>query len=274
MIGSAGRVYLECAVLLTLGFVALWAARRAWMAAGGRGHARAWLRWAWIVLMTTLILPPAARVLPDGVFHAFGWSAGAAPEETVACCGAPGRGTLGAASERPLAFGVPRKVASALPVGGAIALAVLGAAALAAALVRYRALRRHLRALPAMRTLGRVRLCVSDTSGVPYAARTARQAFVVVPTEAVADWPRLRLVVAHELQHHRQGDTVWVHALAALRTAFAWLPAAHGWGRFLSELQEMACDEAVLRRRPARAQAYARAIVRAAANGRGRVWAP
>jgi membrane-bound lytic murein transglycosylase D len=270
----AGRLYLECAGLLTLGFVVLWALRRAWLWNGGAGSARAWLRSAQAVLVAGLVLPPATRALPDALFPASVFSrspgSGLAPAS-----GAPrARGDLGGREGDPSALVPPSVFAAALPRHASWGVAVAAAVALAFGLQRYRSLRKHLGGLPVMRRSGRVWICVSDAAGIPYSARTLRRAFVVVPTDSLADWARLRLFVAHELQHHRQGDTMWVHGLAAVRTAFAWLPAAYGWNRLLSELQEIACDEAVLRRRPAIAPRYAQAILRAATGVRGRLLVP
>ena len=264
---SVARVYLECAGLITLAYAALWSARRAWLWWGGAGSPRAWLRAAQAVLAAALVLPPATRALPD-VFFALsvvprGTVSGLWPASRLAPLG-PG---LPSSAGDPLVEAAPRPPAPALSHWVGLAVAAAMAVALAVGLRRYRALRRHLAGLPVIRRLGRVRLCVSDADGIPYSARTWRGAFVVVPTDSLADWPRLRLIVAHEIQHHRQGDTLWVHGLAALRAAFPWLPTAYAWSGFLSELEEMACDEAVVRRRPHSAERYARAIL-AAASGR------
>jgi membrane-bound lytic murein transglycosylase D len=264
---SLGRVYLECAGLLTIGYATLWATRRVWLWSGGAGSSRAWLRAARAVLAAALLLPPATRALPDGLFALSVFPRGTVAGLWPAPRLAPAGERLPSSADDSRIAATPRAQGPALSSSVGLAVGMAMAIALAVASWRYRSLRRHLGGLPIVRRLGRVRLCACDATGIPYSARTWRRAFVVVPTESLADWPPLRLIVAHELQHHRQGDTLWVHGLAALRTAFPWLPTAYAWGRFLSELEEMACDEAVVRRRPGSAAGYARAIL-AAASGR------
>jgi hypothetical protein len=90
-----------------------------------------------------------------------------------------------------------------------------------------------------------------------------------VPTGLVADWRRLRWLVAHELQHHRQRDTRWVYLWHAVEAVQFWNPAVYLWRRFLGGLQELACDEAVATRPGVSAAAYARCLLWAAAGVAG-----
>ncbi len=268
------RFYAECAVLLTLGHLALWGARRLAKAAGRSSGARSWLGSAQLVVAAALVLPLATRALPDEVLPSsvfgerplHGLWAGADPALFSVTGSVAGRAAKVAASHPISAIDWTRLFAAAT--------ALFLASSVVASVCRYLRLRRHLRALPLVRRLGRVRVCASDTTAVPYSARTVARAFVVVPTDLLADWARLRLILAHELQHHRQGDTLSVHLSEAVRHAFAWLPAAHGWSHLLSELQESACDEAVLRRWPHRAREYAGEIVRLAGQHEGKVLLP
>jgi hypothetical protein len=133
-------------------------------------------------------------------------------------------------------------------------------------------LARHLRRLPVLRRSGRVSLRVCDDASVPYAAAWGRRACIVIPQGLLVDWPRLRLVVAHEAQHVRARDVAWSWLLEALRCAYAWHPLLHAWTRSLDEAQEMACDAAAGRR--ARPAAYAEALVWAAAQADGPATVP
>ena len=116
-----------------------------------------------------------------------------------------------------------------------------------------------------MRRLGRVTVCASDLAAVPYAARARGRAFVVVPSDRLTDLPALRVLVAHELQHHRHRDLHVVRALEALRACFPWHPIVSTWARLVAELQEMACDAAVLQRGRVDRRAYVELLVSAAA---------
>ncbi len=70
--------------------------------------------------------------------------------------------------------------------------------------------------------------------------------------------------MAHELQHHRHHDTQWVYAMWCLRLICIVNPAIHLWNRWLSEIQEFACDETLVDQNKVESQAYARCLVEVA----------
>src|SRR4051812_12970863 len=80
----------------------------------------------------------------------------------------------------------PSAVPAALGVGVA-GLAATALFSLATLMVRRRRLGRHCRELPVVKRVGRVRLCASDRAPVPFAARFAGVAFIVVPTALWTD---------------------------------------------------------------------------------------
>lgn len=140
---------------------------------------------------------------------------------------------------------------------------ILAALALAAAakLDRdFRALSRQRRQAFPLRQIGRVKIYAHETLAVPFSFRSLSQAEVFLPAGLLTHPENLRLALKHELQHHRQGDTLWAYAFYALRTLCAPNPAAHFWARSLNEIQEFACDEAVLGQRKVNSQAYARCL--------------
>ncbi len=113
---------------------------------------------------------------------------------------------------------------------------------------RLRDLRALLRESVPLRRLGRVSIVVSDRTRVPFSTSVLGRAHVVLPVELLEDAAVLRVTLRHELQHYRRSDPLWAIALELFRVLFFWHPAARGWVRLLSDLQEFSCDEALVRR--------------------------
>lgn len=99
---------------------------------------------------------------------------------------------------------------------------------------------------------------------VPFSFWTPNNASVIVPANFLEKPKDLRIAIAHELQHHRQRDTVWIYVLWVLRVACVFNPVIHLWSRRILEIQEFACDEALLGQRKVDSQAYARCLVEVA----------
>jgi thiol-disulfide isomerase/thioredoxin len=109
-------------------------------------------------------------------------------------------------------------------------------------------LRRILRDSIVLRSIGRVRIVVSDAVTVPFSTSLFGKAHVVLPTVLLGEMSMLRIALRHELEHHRRRDPVWAIALELFRVFFFWHPVARAWVREISDLQELACDEALVRR--------------------------
>lgn len=113
---------------------------------------------------------------------------------------------------------------------------------------------------------GQVRVRVSPEIQIPFSAWLPGRSWVVLPEscfgqgEAPDAW---RIALSHELQHHRQGDTRWLYALALLKGMCIWNPFAHGFVALSRGIWEMRCDHALLERglSPSR---YARALCQVA----------
>lgn len=75
---------------------------------------------------------------------------------------------------------------------------------------------------------------------------------------------QLQISIAHELQHHRQGDTKWVYVLFIVKWLCLANPFIHLWIRKISEIQEFACDETLVDQKKVESQAYARCLVEVA----------
>ena len=141
--------------------------------------------------------------------------------------------------------------------------------ALSMLFVRLRKFERMLLHLPTIRTIGRVRIAVSDECPVPFSARVRGRAFVVIPASFVWDRRDYRIAVHHELQHHSQNDPLWAIAIETVRALFVWHPVIRPWARCLEQQQEFACDEALIGQRMVSADDYSRALLRAAKAAMG-----
>jgi hypothetical protein len=118
------------------------------------------------------------------------------------------------------------------------------------------------RTLP-IRSLGAAIVVLSDEARVPFSIRLSR-AWVVVPTSMIASRGDFRIAVAHELQHHRQRDTVWVWLFEAIRCLFPGHPFARRWLSAITELQEFSCDQALLLRKGFSSMEYGSCLLRVA----------
>lgn len=130
-------------------------------------------------------------------------------------------------------------------------------------------LRTLLRESHLVRSIGRVQVRVHDEVPTPFSCWRPGRAHVVVPSYLLQDADALRIAIAHELQHHRQRDTLWLHLFAMLRVACVLNPFLYMWARTLRRTQEFACDEALIARRRWTPQAYARCLVDVAEQLRG-----
>lgn len=109
-----------------------------------------------------------------------------------------------------------------------------------------------------------LRLRVSPTLAAPVTIAST----IVLPADS-ASWPveKLRIVLAHEQSHLRQGD-FYLQLLASLYTALVWFSPLGWWlRRHLSDLAEAISDRAGLAHAPSRS-AYARLLLEFAATPR------
>ena len=98
----------------------------------------------------------------------------------------------------------------------------------------------------AWRSIGRVRIRLSDNTLVPFSARGWRYYYVVIPSHMLTQSDELRVSLAHEFQHIRQGDLEWEVVLELLKPFFFLNPMYHIWKCQVEHLRELSCDSAVL----------------------------
>ena len=107
-----------------------------------------------------------------------------------------------------------------------------------------------------LKVIGRVSVLVNTNEVLPFSFWIPFRSFVIIPQSLIEDPARLRMVIAHEMQHHRQHDTKWVYLIHAVRGLCFWNPFVHLYERATSVLQEFACDEALVGRQRISSQAY------------------
>lgn len=120
-----------------------------------------------------------------------------------------------------------------------------------------------------VRRFSSVKIFVNDDLSVPFSFWLPFQTSVVVPSTLLSKPWAYRLALAHELQHHRQGDTKFVYLIWFLRLSCLANPFIHLWARELSEIQEFACDEALVDQKKVDSHAYARCLVEVAETANG-----
>ncbi|MEP1588692.1 MAG: M56 family metallopeptidase [Tateyamaria sp.] len=96
------------------------------------------------------------------------------------------------------------------------------------------------------RELGRVKIRLSDRTLVPFSTRGLWSYYVVIPTSMLTNPEDLKVSIAHEFQHLRQGDLEWEILLEMLKPFFFLNPAYHAWKRQIENLRELSCDQQVL----------------------------
>lgn len=111
--------------------------------------------------------------------------------------------------------------------------------------------------------IGRVSIGLNDHIQIPF-SYSALRANVIIPTAMLSNRIDFKMALSHELQHHRQKDTVWIYILWLLKIVCVANPFVYLWVREISEIQEFACDEALIGRKKVESQSYARCLVEVA----------
>jgi membrane-bound lytic murein transglycosylase D len=115
-----------------------------------------------------------------------------------------------------------------------------------------------------IRRIGKTQIFINESIQVPFSYCWLSRANVVVPSSLLSRHEDFKMAVSHEIQHHRAGDTLWVYILWSLKLFCIINPAIFLWNRWISEIQEFACDEALVDQKRVNSQAYARCLVEVA----------
>lgn len=114
------------------------------------------------------------------------------------------------------------------------------------------------------RSIGRVQLISLDNISTPFSLWTPRRSVIAVPSWMHMHPDSIRISILHEIQHHRQGDTIWAHICFALRSVALPTPFVHIWMSVLSGVQEFACDEALIGQRNVSPKDYSSCLMKVA----------
>jgi membrane-bound lytic murein transglycosylase D len=115
-----------------------------------------------------------------------------------------------------------------------------------------------------MRRIGKLCVYIHPHISVPFSYWLPGSRNIVLPESLLATPEQFRIVVIHEIQHHRQLDTIFVFVMEFLRIVCVLNPVLHLWSHLLSEMQEFACDKTLVDRKKVKSQAYARCLVEVA----------
>lgn len=115
-----------------------------------------------------------------------------------------------------------------------------------------------------LHSIGRVRVALSDEVSIPFSVFFGNRRWVILPVRMIENKSDFRLALKHELQHHRQNDTLWAIVVEVLLCFFFPNPAMYLWKREIIELQEFSCDEALLGQKGISSRDYGSCLVRVA----------
>lgn len=116
------------------------------------------------------------------------------------------------------------------------------------------------------RQTGSVQIRLTDASSIPFSTRGIWRNYIVIPYEMLATPSDLRIALAHEFQHLRQGDLLWEIVLELLRPLFIFNPVMRYWKGQVETLRELACDQQVMQRKHINAQDYANCLLQVCTN--------
>lgn len=155
-----------------------------------------------------------------------------------------------------------------IPLTPALDLAWLGVLAVGAAGAGYLlyavlGLRRLLQDTVPYRRVGRVHVVVSPHARSPCAAWLGR-AYIVLDLATFSHPEARQLAILHELQHHRQRDPLWAWAPVLAGVLLFFNPFFGLLRRQLVELEELACDAALVATGRINRRAYAEGLLAAA----------
>lgn len=119
-----------------------------------------------------------------------------------------------------------------------------------------------------IRKLGKIELRASLDVESPCSFLFFRRRIVLLPPSLLEESGKFRLAIAHELQHHRQGDTFFVYVFLFLRHLFFFNPLSRQLEKTIERIQEFACDEALLDHHKVSALAYGRCLVEVAESAK------
>lgn len=98
------------------------------------------------------------------------------------------------------------------------------------------------------RASGNLVIKVSQHCHIPFSVFLLNKAYIVLPVSLFSSAKNVQIAIAHEGQHHRNGDCLWAYFIEILSIIFIANPGITRWRRVLCELQEFSCDEVLVGR--------------------------
>ncbi len=114
-----------------------------------------------------------------------------------------------------------------------------------------------------IRKLRRVRIYASDFTEIPL-SYSLTKANIIIPMNLINNISDYKISVLHEIQHHRQNDTYWSYVFLLIKIFCFLNPFYYFWINYINELQEFACDEALIGQKKVSSHNYASCLIRLA----------
>lgn len=131
-------------------------------------------------------------------------------------------------------------------------------------IVNYLKLKKLLNNAVEFRTSKKIKIVVSDQLKVPFSVRMFQYYWVLVPAELLSNRQDFSLAIKHELQHHRQGDTLWAVVIELFICILYFNPIIYLWKNTIIEFQEFSCDEALTGQKDVLSHDYGSCLLRVA----------
>lgn len=109
--------------------------------------------------------------------------------------------------------------------------------------------------------INRVHILFNDKLSSPFCWSFFKGHYIAFPSYLLENASDLKLALRHELQHIRQKDTYWLHFMFATKCICFWNPLIKAWINWLNELQEFACDQAIVVKKKVPPEDYAQSLI-------------
>lgn len=115
-----------------------------------------------------------------------------------------------------------------------------------------------------MKKINSIEIYLSETLSSPLCYSLLYKHIIIMPAHVLNNHIDFKLSLKHELQHIRNNDTQWLHVFNFFKIFFFWNPAFYLWTTWCKQLQEYACDEAVIAKNKLLVNDYAQCLLNTA----------
>ncbi|MCB0408553.1 MAG: M56 family metallopeptidase, partial [Bdellovibrionales bacterium] len=110
------------------------------------------------------------------------------------------------------------------------------------------------------RKIGRVHIWLNEHTSAPFSFHNG-SAHIILPTNLIENSENFKISVLHEIQHHRQRDTLWVYSFESIKIFFGINPLVKKLISQITEFQELACDEVLIGHKNISPHAYGKCLL-------------